>query len=103
MLDVGVKGILRMKFDYSLDSKAFFMAVAFISESLKGPAMQNFPRGYAPRTLTLSPLTWPSPTTRLHHWLNDNSQSFSSTNFDTPRCPSACPAPQHHEASGASV
>ena len=34
MVDVGMKGISRMKFDCSLDSNVFFMGVASISESL---------------------------------------------------------------------
>ena len=65
MVDVGIKGISRMKFDCSLDSNVFFMGVASISESLQGVAMTIFPRGYATRTPTPSPLTGPSPTTRL--------------------------------------
>ena len=34
MVDVGIKGISRMKFDCRLDSNVFFMGVASISESL---------------------------------------------------------------------
>ena len=34
MVDVGIKGILRMKFHCRLDSNVFFMGVASISESL---------------------------------------------------------------------
>ena len=75
MVDVGIKGFSRMKYDCSLDSNVFFMGVASISESLWGVATQIYPKGCAPRTPTPSPLTGPSPTTRLRHWLNDDSLS----------------------------
>ena len=42
MVDVGIKGISRMKFDCSLDSNVFFMEVASIFRESLGRSNTNF-------------------------------------------------------------
>ena len=91
MVDVGVKGISRMKFDCSPDGNEFLWVLPPFLRVFRA-LQRKISMSYAPRPPTLSPLTAPSSTTRLRRWLSGDSRSVSA-NLIPPRCPfcSSCP------------